>query len=431
MSEKYVLSVAAPDLSRFLRDWEVAATDERFVLVSITNNWAHTLESLATQEPDVLLVSADLAPNDQELLKALAHLKQAIAIVLLPNAWEAARGALEQAHSVRKVYSLPAAPAEVMNFAFSAVNTERARLSSTAPLQPLGVARERAIGTRVIALVSASGGSGKSTIAEGLAAELAKRRAIRSLLFSFNHPAPSVLRHKLRRAPSAEEFFSRPEAGFPDALQTSAEGFDVVLAPQDPVDYAQAAQVAADQANSIKNLVIRAYTGDYAAILLDLPSGESEWTLQPLLAANKVLIVARPCLDQLHAVAHTANLITQRLAGQHQIDRQAVFTVLNFRHKGSAFTPNTFAAEGAQYSAKPGPMHMGGWFPPVLASFEQDEQVTRAQDQQRPVADLSESFARSIQVLADAFFEPGGNGMARPGGQLRRILPGLSIRVRG
>ena len=187
------------------------------------------------------------------------------------------------------------------------MQTEQAKGQS---ISPLGEAiKDRpghaaTVGTRVVAFVSAQGGVGKSTLAEGLGFELAARRNINSLLFSFDLPPLAPMRLDARYQPNVQEFYTHPgPTGFREALQTTKDDLDVVVAPSESYAYANIGTIAPEDQRSIRSLVITSYAFNYGAILLDLPSGESAWTMQPLLVANLVLIVARPTLDGVRATA--------------------------------------------------------------------------------------------------------------------------------
>ena len=116
-----------------------------------------------------------------------------------------------------------------------------------------------------------------------------------TLLMSFDLP-PTVVSHlRLHYAPNAMEYFARPGDGFAASIQ-SREGLEVILAPENSVDYQKAAEYSAthkNEADSIYSLVMTSWMRNYAAVLLDLPAGETPWSLQGITAANTAVIVAR------------------------------------------------------------------------------------------------------------------------------------------
>jgi MinD-like ATPase involved in chromosome partitioning or flagellar assembly len=416
MQEKIPIGIAGPDLSLISREYtNLVANDGRFVLSQLSNTWRALTEALGENEPGLLLIYADLAPGPDALVALLAGLKRCVAIVLLPPAWAQVQGSIERVQAVRKVYVLPAAPAEVLNYAYSAVQTEIARTHSISPLQGMASASpSAAVGTRVIAFVSAQGGVGRSTLAEAMGFELAARRNIRSLLYSFDLAPASPLRLGTRYAPSAAEYLQRTEGGFQDAIQATAEGLDVIIAPPESTGYA-AATKDGEQAK-IHAMVTESYKHHYAAILLDLPAGESAWMLQPLRAASTVLLVSRPTTEGVRGTGHILKLLTEVLGSQHRFGRDAFFLVLNQRTPKSIYTATAFASEVAKYA---------GWSPPVLTTVDYDASIARAQDDGRPAVVASESLGRSVATLVETFY-----GAARGAEPLHKGIKLGGIRIR-
>ena len=279
MTEKYPIGIAGPDLNQISRDYtHLVATHERFALAMIANSWRAFQDNMHETEPVLLIVFADIAPSPDALKEVLATLKRAIVILLLPSHWAQFQGVFEQLDKVRKVFLLPAAPKEVLAYGLTLIETEIARTRAVSPLQGMAMGQSSAaVGTRQIAFVSAQGGTGRSTLAEAMGFELAARRSIRSLLFSFDLPANAPLRLGTRFAPSAAEYLQRTEGGFQDAIQTTTDGLDVIIAPPELTAYAAATRDG--EQGKLHDLVNEAYKYHYAAILLDLPSGELAWML--------------------------------------------------------------------------------------------------------------------------------------------------------
>jgi MinD-like ATPase involved in chromosome partitioning or flagellar assembly len=394
MTDKYPIGIAGPDLNQISRDYtHLVATHERFALAMIANNWRAFQDILAETEPALLIVFADIAPSPDALRDALKALKNAIVIVLLPPNWAQFKGVIEQVKPVRKTYVLPAAPKEVLGYGYSLIQTEIAASRTVAPNQPVPGSSPLAMGTRVIAFVSAQGGTGRSTLAEAMGFELAARRSIRSLLFAFDLPPSVPLRLGTRFAPSAAEYLQRTEGGFQDAIQTTADGLDVIIAPPESTAYAAATRDG--EQGKIRDLVAESYKHHYAAILLDLPAGEGAWMMQPLRAASTVLLVARPTTEGVRACGHVMKLLTEVVGSQHRFTQSAFFLVLNQRTAKSIYTAPAFASELAKYA---------GWSPPVLATVDYDPGIARAQDDGRPAASASESLGRAATTLVETFY---------------------------
>lgn len=316
MTERIPIGIAGLDLPRISREYTaLVAGDSRFELAMLSNTWRAFQDALQENELSLLLVYADIAPSPDAL----------------------AQGAFEKIHSVRRVFLLPAAPAEVLNSCFSAVQTRNAVNQTIYPLamNTGGGPVMAAVGTRVIAFVSAQGGVGRSTPAEALGFKLAARRSIRTLLYSFDLPSNAPLRLGTRFTPSASEFLQRTEGGFQDAIQTTRNGLDVIIAPPESTHYA-AAQKDGEQ-HKLHQLVTEAYKQHYAAILLDLPSDESAWMLQPLRAASTILLVARPTTEGVRATRHMLKLLTEVVGSQYRFGRDAFFLILNQRTPKSLY----------------------------------------------------------------------------------------------
>jgi len=416
MVDKYPIGIAGPDLNQISREYTgLIASSTNFVLAMLSNSWRAFLDALKESEPALLIVYADIATGPDALKDSLSKLQRAVVIVLLPSNWAQFTGVFEGLDRVRRVFVQPAAPKEVLAAGLNAINTENARNRSTAPLQQTaGGTTMSAVGTRVIAFVSAQGGAGRSTLAEAMGFELAARRSIRSLLFSFDLPAAAPLRLGTRFAPSAAEYLQRSEGGFKDAIQTTADGLDVIIAP--PESTAYAAAVRDGEQAKIHDLVNEAYRHHYAAILLDLPSDESAWMLQPLRVANTIVLVSRPTTEGVRAAGHVLKLLTEVLGAQHRFGREAFFMVLNQRTAKSIYTAPAFASELAKYN---------GWSPPVLAVVDHDPAISRAQDDTRPAASASETLGKAAATLVETFY-----GSARGSDPLRKTFKIGRVKIR-
>lgn len=429
MQGKISVGIVGP-FNQIAADFGFVATAEETRIAHLSGTWEQFQDNLKGGEPELVIVYAEASPSPSALADTLSRLKRAVAIVLMPPQWADMVGQIEQIHTVRKVYVMPVAPAEVVRFGLTAVRTERARTASAAPLMAASTGGRAAnvVGTRVMAFVAAEGGVGKSTIAEALGFELAARRGIKTLLFSLDLPPAAMLhfapaggkRKTLGATPNATEYLVRPEVGFQDSIQTTVDGLDVIMAPSSSFAYADWAQP--EKADLLRQMVAASFMHHYGAVLLDLPAGEGAWTIQPLLAANTIFIVARPTLRGVQAVAHTTRLLTEELVGQHQVPRESIYVILNQRTKKS-FTPDYFQSEGATYAET-----YGGWFPPVIATADYDEEIPAAQDTQRPVVNVSDTMAKLVSHLADSIYGQGYRG-DKPA-QVKRGPFGIRIKVR-
>src|SRR5512136_3348240 len=219
--------------------------DARFSISSIATQWTIFEQNLAQMRPALVVLHVDITPGTEALIQRLAEMQlwQGVAILVLPQPLRDLRGTYEKSSVVRGVYVAPVNWGEIAQAGFAAAMNERARLAAAAPLQQAYLSRAATaiVGTRVIAFLSATGGTGRSTIAESLAYELKLRMNVRSLLMSFDLPPAAAPHLKLRYVPNAMEYFTRPGDGFASAIQIR-EGLDVLLAPENSVDYQKAAE---------------------------------------------------------------------------------------------------------------------------------------------------------------------------------------------
>jgi len=376
-------------------------SDARFVISTYATQWSNFEQNLSQMRPDLVVVQVEIAPGPDALIQVLAELQvwRGVAILILPPAIRELRAQFENAAIVRGVYIAPVNWGEIAQAGYAAVITERAKAAATAPMQQAYLSRSAGaiIGTRVVAFVSATGGTGRSTIAESLAYELSVRMNVRSLLMSFDLPPAAAPHFNIRYVPSAMEYFARPGDGFGASIQ-SREGMDVLLAPENSVDYQKAAEYSIShktEADSIYSLVMASWTRNYAAVLLDLPAGEQPWSMQGIAAANTAVIVTRCTLADMTAARHTLILLLERLIGEHRIPREAICLVLNQVTENSMISVRGFYDELANGY---------GWAPPVAAVIPYTPAISHAQDQQVPAVTRVDELAKGVHNLAEFLF---------------------------
>jgi Flp pilus assembly CpaE family ATPase len=382
--------------------------DTRFSVSGMITAWSDLEKQMEQLKPNLLVVQADLAPNPDSLMALLARMQvwNGVALVILQTAHREFRGAFEKVGVVRGVFVLPVNWGEVVQAGYAAVSTERARGAAQAPLQTaMGFRTATSVtGTRVVAFLSGTGGAGRSTLAENIAYELGVRLNVRTLLMSMGLPPSAAMNLGLKYTPNAGEFFARPGDGFASAIQQK-EGLDVIMAPENSVEYARAAESSSSpagkaEANSIYSLVMASWTRSYAAVLLDLPCSEGIWTMHPLMAANTAIIVSRATLADLAATRHLLVLLMERMRGEHRIPQESIFMVLNQVSDGGRIPPNQFYQELVQSY---------GWAPPILAVIPYDRNIPNVQDDRLPVAGKVDGFTKGIRTIINGLF-PGVAG---------------------
>jgi cellulose biosynthesis protein BcsQ len=381
--------------------------DARFNIVGTAQNWENLQDNLPKLKPEMLILQADLAPGPDALQVLLRGLLawSGRAVIVLPPSQAGFKGAIQSMEAVVSgVYLAPVSWTDIAGLAFSAGITAQAKLSSVSPASRFGAASDfgasalnsvspLVTGTKRIAVLSQAGGAGASTIAENLGYELATRLSVKALLFSLGMPPAASVHFKLRYVPNLTEFFERPGKPALQAAIQRIEGLDILLAPEDSIEYATGVKNSADvrAPNSIYSSLLAAEDGSYGALIMDLPVDESEWMIHSLLFANVALLVYRPIMADLFAARHTLNMLN-RLG---KLPREATYLVLNQASETSSLTPRAFQQELSQAL---------GWAPPIIAVIDADPNVLAAQEQRLPAVLRSEKLSKGLRQIIGALF---------------------------
>ena len=387
--------------------------DARFNIVGTAQNWENLQDNLPKLKPDLLIIQADITPGPDALQTLLRGLLAwgGLAIVILPASHAGFKGVIESMVGVvGGVYMAPVSWTDISSLAYSAGQTARAKISSASPvISSFGASAQQSVsplmtGTKRIAVLSQAGGAGASTVAENLGYELAARLSVKTLLFSLGLPPAASAHFKLRYVPNLTEFFERPGRPALQAAIQRFEGLDILLAPEDSLEYASGVKNSADPraANSIYSSLLAAEDGSYGAMIMDLAPDESEWMVQPLMFANLALLVYRPILADLFAARHTLNILG-RLA---KVPREATYLVLNQASETGSLTPRAFQQELAQAL---------GWAPQIIAVIDADPSVLAAQEQRIPAVLRSEKLSKGLRQIIGALFP----GMDRAAGTVQ------------
>lgn len=381
--------------------------DKRFTISAHATQWALFEPGLSQMQPDLVIVQAELAPGPDALLPLLARMQawNGVALVILPPELKDLLGVYKAAASVvRGVFISPVNWVEIAQAGFSAVMTERARLTSTAPLQQaLTQASSRGhapgvTGTRRIAVLSHAGGAGCSTIAENLAYELSVHLKVNTLLVSLGLPPAVVPHFDLHYEPSLQEYFDRPSRAVLQSAMQQREGMQVLVAPESSPVYLRADERARKDPRDpagLYSLLLNCEDGNYAAVIMDTPAHEDTWTALPLVYANTVLVVARSNTADCAAVGHTLKLLLYGLSEENRKPKESIHLVLNQFSDRSGMTPRSFQEQLAGFA---------GWAPPVAAVVPYDPAVQEAQEQGIPAINRADSFTRGIRALTQTLF---------------------------
>ena len=411
-------------------------SDRRLLVVALATTPQMLETSLAQALPEVAVVDTELLVDlgERGIVEFLSsRLGQAVAIVLLPRQLERLAGPISQLDRVREVMIKPVSVAQVIDRCYQVGLSERVAREAMAPAtvyaasalaQTTGAARAVAMaGTRVFAIGGGKGGSGKTTVAVNLAYRLTQV-GIRTLLMGFDVPDAVGIQMGLPMAPNSLNWFRRPSReGFAASLQHK-DGLDVCLSPNDKVEAARIATRAFDQEGSIARLVeaARDHHPPYAAIVMDLPPTESEWSVQPLLRANTVILVCEPDLTSAVNLVSTIRLLTGVFDDKHKVPRDAIFAVMNRVMPEDQMTPSRMRDAVKE--------QLDGWAPPFVAVIPADPGVRACQvDFVVPVGRRQE-FAAGIDQIVDFFYgDTLGKSAAKAAGAREKGFLGIKVRL--
>ncbi len=341
--------------------------------------------------PEGAVVDAELIASMGEqafgaLLSSLAH---TVAIVLLPPEWEQWAARLQGHDRVRDVVAKPVSPSRLVERAIEIGLAERERRRELEPgaayLDSLPNRGPGVAGQKVIAVGGFKGGPGKTTVAVNLWYQLC-RTVGPSLLMGFD--TPDDLRVQLGREPRPNmlSFFRRPGSeGFAHSVQ-QYNGFDLVLAPDDPV---KAARVTPEM---MRELILTARDRDYPAIVMDVPPTFADAAIEPLLRCNLLLLVVEPDYANLSKAIEGIRLITGAFDERNRISRDKVRLVVN-----KVTRVARLSVRDMESVLRRG---LDGWCPPVVGVVPYDEWVREDQVDYRLPLVRGGPFAEGIERLA-------------------------------
>src|SRR5512146_411434 len=162
---KVTVLLAGPGNDEVFRQMQAPfLADARFSISSIATQWEIFAQNLAQMRPALVVLQADLASGADALLQRLSEMQiwHGVAILVIPQGLRDLRPTYEKSSVVRATYIAPVNWGEIAQAGFAAVMNERARLAAAAPLQQAYFSRTTTLiqGTRVIAFLSATGGTG-------------------------------------------------------------------------------------------------------------------------------------------------------------------------------------------------------------------------------------------------------------------------------
>jgi cellulose biosynthesis protein BcsQ len=429
--------LSAPGSTAMNQMYRAMLADERLSIVT----FAPTVEQMdiaLTQQPvEVAVIDAELLAETGErgIMQLLAHkLGSAVAIVLLPQPMARLQGALINLDRVHEVLVKPVNYAHVADRCYQVALTLRVSQSAMAPAtdfvqsaaaQVSGAARAMAMaGTRVFAIAGGKGGPGKTTIAVNLWYRL-NQVSIPTLLMGFDVPDAVGVQLGMPMAPNSQNWFRRRgREGFNASIQQK-DGFDVVLSPNDKLEASKIAAIPPDQEGSIRGLVdaARDHSPPYGVFILDLPPTETEWSIQPLLRANTVLLVCEPDMASMVNLVSTVRLLTGVLDDRYKVPRDAIYAILSRVNPEDTMTPERMqnAIRGK----------LDGWAPPFVAVIPSDPGVRACQIDGVPPVTRRQEFAKGIDQIIDHFYaDQLGQSSSRAAGGKGRSFFGIKVKIK-
>jgi len=406
-------------------------SDARVSVVSFATSAEMLADNVRTTRPEVTVLDADLAVHlgDRGMVDFVRSLTGTAVVALVPPGLRNLRGTLLQVNPVREVMVKPVSPSALIDTVRKVGISERAAsfqagAAGVLPGAQVGIAPSVAVGTRVMAVTSTKGGTGKTTVAVNLAWRL-QEHGVRTLLMGFDVPDDAGIQLGLRRAPNSSTYFRRPSREtFAESLQRKGD-LTVCLSPNDLVEASRIAQKAPEEEGSIASLVEMAtlHHPPFAAVVMDLPPTETEWSIQPLLRCNTVLLVVQPSVaDQIKAI-ETVRLLTGVLDPRYRVPLSSIYLVFNMVTDEDNLSPSAFQEvmrDHVQSQGRP-------FAPPVIASIPFDPRIRPLQNQGIVPVSRLDTVRKAVDRIVDFFY---GSAIGTGAREQKKGLFGIKIKFR-
>jgi len=287
--------------------------------------------------PDIVVADARYAMDmgEPRFLGFIQNLPPGIvAIVLLPQEFGAMENKLRaMSDKVREVSPVPFNPAALVDriaeigWAHRAVQREvQMGVGIQGPARMAQPTAPALAAQKVIAVAAFKGGPGKTTVAVNLWQYLNRAWGsliAPSLLIGLDVPDDCATQLGMRATADLTSYLSRPnEKGLNGAIVESPDKYPLMSMPEHPnavVPYEENAT------ELIRSLLYAVRAREYLGIVVDLPPGFSDWTIEPIQMASMVLLVVEPDPSNVRKVVVGMREV-QRYAG---IARNKIQLVIN------------------------------------------------------------------------------------------------------
>ncbi len=313
-------------------------SDGRLELAGLTTDGSDAAAHVASSQPDVVIVGAELFPEDSgnSLMAFLTDL-QALgqhAIVLI-EVWDQDLGDdLTRLATVEDVEVRPIDAGRVIERALAMGEAARAargraRQQDTATAERL--AERLAVppaGRSIVCLTARKGGIGKDTLASNLAWAVAERNV--PVLLIGGDPKDDLAAYcGVDPAPGIAAFLRQPNReGFASGLQRFRNFHLMVGLADDHLASQWNARFDREEPNLIRELLVTARDFPYGAVVVTLPTEYGHWRFQPLARADRILYVVTPAqADVVNAIRDIT--MVRRDVGPEFMPEDRLFLLLN------------------------------------------------------------------------------------------------------
>lgn len=316
---------------------------DQFELAGLSTNGADAAAHVAASQPDVVIVGAELFPEDADngLLAFLTNLQaQGRRAIVLIEVWhDGMNDDLERLPAVDAVHYRPVDTAEVIGRAWALgcatrAEQQRARQQETAAAEQL--AERLAVppaGRSIVCLTARKGGIGKDTLASNLAWAIAERNV--PVLLVGGDPKDDLAAYcGVEASPGIAAFLRQPNReGFQAGLQRFRNFHVMVGLADDHLAAQWNARFEREEPNLIRELLVTARDFPYGAVVVTLPTEYGHWRFQPLARADRILYVVTPAqADVVNAIRDIS--MVRRDIGPEFMPEDRLFLLLNRVRRG-------------------------------------------------------------------------------------------------